>query len=329
MKPASIHQLMSLLCGIILAGVIITGCAKPTTKTPVANAKPAASVKETAAIPPGANDQAPTTDPKPSAANAKPSAPQGTTAVNPTGRAGKTPSATGQPSSRQRSAPGDQSGMRGQMMTFFTEHKNTFDLLGFVGRISRLETEGKTPLTVTQAKDIMAVITPLKTQKELTQDQAKSALERIKKVLTSQQITAVEQVPQFGRGNGGASGPGAGGRGPGAGGQGFTGRGPGVNGQGAGGRAPGAGGQGDAGGQGYAGRGPGAGGPGAGGPGAGRRNPGTGGPGGGVGRPNFDPAAMKNYNPFNTSTAGGGMGRGGGLLTSAIAQIEKKAGATR
>jgi len=91
--------------------------------------------------------------------------------------------------------------------------QGTFALvLGFFG-IGRLEREGKTPLTSAQAKAILAVMTPLRTQQTLTPEQAEKVLTQIKAQLTKEQITAME-TPRRGAGPGGFGRPGgAGGQG--------------------------------------------------------------------------------------------------------------------
>ena len=91
--------------------------------------------------------------------------------------------------------------------------QGTFALVrGFFG-IGRLEREGKTPLTPAQAKAILAVMTPLRTQPTLTPEQAEKVLAQIKAQLTKDQLTAMETPRRWAR-PGGVGGPGgAGGQG--------------------------------------------------------------------------------------------------------------------
>lgn len=223
MNRSFIRLATSLLCGIVIAGALVTGCAKRTSQTPAASTSA---------------------------------------------------------SSQQGAGAGNSA-----MTAFREEHKYTFQLTSMMGGIGRLEQDTKAPLTPAQAKSILAVINPLKTQATLTQDQAKEAMRGIKEVLTEKQLTEIAKPQrQFGRGNGAGGGGGApGGGGPGGGGP--------------GGGAPGAGAQG------------------------GGRAPGA----GGGNRPAFDPEAMKNFNPFNQKASVPSMGRGGNRLQRTIDALEKKA----
>jgi len=152
------------------------------------------------------------------------------------------------------------------------QHKYTFQLRTMLtGGLAECERSKNTELKPAQAKSILAVLTPLRKQPKLTQDQAKGAIQKLQKVFDAKQLAAVDRSVQASQQRrGGFGGPGGGG--------------------------PGGGGPGGPGG---AGRPPGGGGPGGpGGPGGAGRPPGGGGPGGG-GPPAFDPAAMKDFNPFN------------------------------
>lgn len=192
------------------------------------------------------------------------------TVTPPTGQTGQTAPAAG-------AGGGNPSAFREQMTQFREEHKYTFQLTGLVGGIDRMERDGKNKLTAAQAKQILGILQPLRAQPKLTQDQAKETIRALQPILTMDQRTEVGTLSAR-RGGGGNRGGGTGG--PGGSGGGFGG--PGGGGQG----GPGGGAQG----------GPGSGGPG--GPGAQGRSGGN--------RPPFDPAAMKDFNPFNPQS--GGMG---------------------
>jgi hypothetical protein len=103
------------------------------------------------------------------------------------------------------------------------------------------------------------VLTPLRKQPKLTQDQAKATIQKLQTTLDTKQMTAVDKaIKAAAARRTGGGGPGGGGGAPGGGG---TGGGTGT---------------------------------------AGGPRPGGGAPGGAGGnRPPFDPAKMKNFNPFN------------------------------
>jgi len=78
------------------------------------------------------------------------------------------------------------------MSQFRETHKYTFQLSRFAGNIGRLETEPTTTrLTQQQAKQVLAVLQPLRAQTTLTQDQAKDALRGLKAALTQTQLTQI------------------------------------------------------------------------------------------------------------------------------------------
>ena len=105
-------------------------------------------------------------------------------------------------------AGGDPSAMRERRDQFRTEHESTFRLTRLVENIGRLDTEGKHPLTKQQAKDTLAILTPLRTQEKLTQDDAKETIRALQKVLTIDQRTEISQMPEQRWGGGGQGGPG-------------------------------------------------------------------------------------------------------------------------
>jgi len=177
---------------------------------------------------------------------------------------------------------GNPSAFREQMTQFREEHKYTFQLTRLVGNIGRLEQEGKNKLTPAQAKQLLGILQPLRTQPKLTQDDAKEAIRSLQAALTMDQRTEIGQMPErrFGGGNrGGQGGPGGQGMG-GAGGQG-------------GGAPRGQGGQ-------------------------------NGGRPGGQ-RPQFDPAAMKDFNPFNAQSGGMGGPRAAARYDEFFKALEAKA----
>jgi len=98
----------------------------------------------------------------------------------------------------------------GSFQQFRDEHKNTFALMSRVGKIARLEKEQKAPLTAEQAKSLLAVLQPLRSQPTLTQDQAKEALKQVNAVLTDTQLTEIGKMKDRPRGNGSRGGQGRG-----------------------------------------------------------------------------------------------------------------------
>jgi hypothetical protein len=99
-----------------------------------------------------------------------------------------------------------------------------FQVFGLMGGIGRLETEGKQPLSATQAKKVLAAIAPLRKAGMPGEQTVKTALAGVKGALTEAQLTAMQQPPPGGfgggpgggnRGSGGPGGAGGGNRGPG------------------------------------------------------------------------------------------------------------------
>jgi len=90
------------------------------------------------------------------------------------------------------------------------KYKYTFQLMQMVGHISDIDKDKKYTLTPTQAKSVLAVLKPLRTQPKLTQDQAKTVLVKLKKPLTATQLNAMARIKpkvQQHRPNGGQGGP--------------------------------------------------------------------------------------------------------------------------
>ena len=194
-------------------------------------------------------------------------------------------------SRKGQNAPNGQStaGGRRQFAEFQKQHESTVRLERYARGIMRLE-QGQHKLTAAQAKQILDILQPLRTQPKLIQDEAKETQFALQKVLTMEQRTEVNAVPERGSG-GGFRGPG------GAGGSGGNG-GPGMSG--------------------------GPGGPG--GPGGAMRRPG----GQNGDRPNgqrrqFNAEAMKDYNPFNPQSGGMGGPRAAERWDAFFKALEEKA----
>lgn len=98
----------------------------------------------------------------------------------------------------------------GPFAQFREEHKFTFQLSQMVRHIGEIDKDPKHALTPAQAKQVLAVLKPLRTQPKLTQDQAKQALKDLKRVFTVDQLNAMAKIksPQRRPGMGGPGGPG-------------------------------------------------------------------------------------------------------------------------
>jgi hypothetical protein len=150
------------------------------------------------------------------------------------------------------------------MKQFREDHKYTFQLVRLLNNISRLDKDGKYPLSKTQAKSLLDILLPLRTQGQMTQDDAKDTIKTVQIVLTIDQRTTIGEMPQ--------RQPGAGGGAPGGpGGAGFQ-----------------------------------------------------GGPGGAP-RAQFDPVAMKDFNPLNPKTVMPGRNNGK-RMDDFFAALQAKAG---
>jgi len=95
-----------------------------------------------------------------------------------------------------------------------------FTLMRTFHNIARLDEDGKAPLSSAQAKAILAVMTPLRSQATLTADEAAKAQTKLDAVLTTAQRDAIAAMPRFGgggrggqQGGGGRGGPGGAGNG--------------------------------------------------------------------------------------------------------------------
>lgn len=99
----------------------------------------------------------------------------------------------------------------GTQNSFREKYKYTFQLTQMVTHVGEIDKDKKYTLKPAQAKAILAVLKPLRTQPKLTQDQAKSVLIKLKKPLTAAQLNAMARIkPKFGqrRPGGGQGGPG-------------------------------------------------------------------------------------------------------------------------
>lgn len=106
---------------------------------------------------------------------------------------------TAKPESKPPS--GDRQQQRGAA---FEQMRAKMELPRLFRNLGRLE-ELKEPLTPAQAKAILAIMTPLRTQKTLTNDEAKKVLERLQAQLTPAQKDALAQSRER-RGRGGDGG---------------------------------------------------------------------------------------------------------------------------
>ena len=97
-----------------------------------------------------------------------------------------------------------------QANSFREKYKYTFQLMQMVTHIQEIDKDKKYTLTSAQAKAMLAVLKPLRTQPKLTQDQAKTVLVKLKKPLTVAQLNAIARIKpkvQQRRPSGGQGGP--------------------------------------------------------------------------------------------------------------------------
>ncbi len=95
--------------------------------------------------------------------------------------------------------PGPPPGMGGQSgasEAFRESHKFTFQLSRLATNIGRLDKETKSPLQPEQARSILAVLTPLRKQESMDQDQAKAGIKDLQKILTDDQRNAISTMPR-------------------------------------------------------------------------------------------------------------------------------------
>jgi len=106
-------------------------------------------------------------------------------------------------------APG-MGGQAGAFEEFRKSHQYTFQLSRLAANIGRLDKETKFPLSSDQARAVLAVLTPLRKQETMDQDQAKTAIKDLQRILTDDQRNAISQMPpehRFRREGGSSSGP--------------------------------------------------------------------------------------------------------------------------
>lgn len=101
-------------------------------------------------------------------------------------------------------------GQGGQFSAFREEHKYTFQLMQMVHHIGAINVQPKYTLTPAQAKQVLAVMKPIRSKSKLTQDQAKQALKDLKRIFNVSQLNAMAKIKPPARrvGPGGSGGPG-------------------------------------------------------------------------------------------------------------------------
>lgn len=90
------------------------------------------------------------------------------------------------------------------------KYKYTFQLMQMVRHIGDIDKDKKYTLTPGQAKQLVAVLKPLRTKPKMTQDEAKNVLKKLKTPLTANQLNAMARIkPKGGTGQGRAPSGGA------------------------------------------------------------------------------------------------------------------------
>ena len=98
----------------------------------------------------------------------------------------------------------------GQSSAMREKYKYTFQLTTMVRHIGDIHKDKKYTLTPSQAKQVLAILTPWRTKPKMTQDQAKELMRKLKKVFTAGQLNAMARIKShFGQG-GRPGGPGQG-----------------------------------------------------------------------------------------------------------------------
>lgn len=82
----------------------------------------------------------------------------------------------------------------GQFSQMREKYKYTFQLMSMVRHIEEIDKEPKYKLTQAQAKQVLAVLQPLRSKPKLTQDQAKEVLKGLKKPFTVTQLNAMAKI---------------------------------------------------------------------------------------------------------------------------------------
>ncbi len=77
-------------------------------------------------------------------------------------------------------------------------HKYTFQLIRTVRHIAEIDKDEKHALTPEQAKQVLDILTPLRSEPKLTGDGAKQVLKDLKKVFAADQLNAMARIkPRF------------------------------------------------------------------------------------------------------------------------------------
>jgi hypothetical protein len=98
---------------------------------------------------------------------------------------------------------------RGQWSAMREKYKYTLQLTQMVRHIQEIDKDKKYTLKPSQAKQVLAVLKPLRSKPKMTQDQARQALKDLKKVFTADQLNAIARIkPRFGAGQGTSRRPG-------------------------------------------------------------------------------------------------------------------------
>jgi len=87
-----------------------------------------------------------------------------------------------------------QQGGGGQYAAMREKYKYTFQLMTMARHIGELQKDKKYAPTSAQAKQILAILKPLRTKPKLTQDEAKGVLIKLKKVFTAGQLNAMARM---------------------------------------------------------------------------------------------------------------------------------------
>lgn len=88
------------------------------------------------------------------------------------------------------------------------QSKYTFQLMRMVRHIEAIDKNKKYTLTPAQAKQVLAVMNPIRSKPKLTQDQAKAALKKLKAIFTVDQLNAMAAIKDPPRRMGPGGGPG-------------------------------------------------------------------------------------------------------------------------
>ncbi len=93
-----------------------------------------------------------------------------------------------------------QKGKPGQDASAFRQqHKQMFGLMNTFLALAAIERGGKSTLTPVQAKQVLSIMTPLKAQPKLTEAEAGKTLARLNKILTADQLKAMSAFKSPGR----------------------------------------------------------------------------------------------------------------------------------